>query len=205
MTNLSDGNDIEKQQKNKTSSKSNEHRGQWSTGIEFLLSCISMSVGLGNVWRFPYVGMLKQLHTFMIYDLIFDFVKKAYENGGGAFLIPYFILLCLIGRPIYYLELILGQFSGRGPIKVWKCVPAIKGLGFAQLLSTSYIAIFYNYLMAISIYYFIASFSSKLPWTDCDQSQTLNVSCPEYYYEYGQFRIFFLKFETFFFITDELY
>ncbi|XP_046909992.2 sodium-dependent nutrient amino acid transporter 1-like isoform X1 [Dermatophagoides farinae] len=162
MTNLSDGNDIEKQQKNKTSSKSNEHRGQWSTGIEFLLSCISMSVGLGNVWRFPYV---------------------AYENGGGAFLIPYFILLCLIGRPIYYLELILGQFSGRGPIKVWKCVPAIKGLGFAQLLSTSYIAIFYNYLMAISIYYFIASFSSKLPWTDCDQSQTLNVSCPEYYYE----------------------
>ncbi|OTF79362.1 sodium/chloride dependent amino acid transporter-like protein, partial [Euroglyphus maynei] len=106
-----------------------------------------------------------------------------YENGGGAFLIPYFILLCLIGRPIYYLELILGQFSGRGPVKVWKCVPAIKGLGFAQLLSTSYIAIFYNYLMAISIYYFIASFSPTLPWTNCDKSQSLNVSCPEYYYE----------------------
>nr|XP_027199269.1 sodium-dependent nutrient amino acid transporter 1-like [Dermatophagoides pteronyssinus] len=165
MTYQSESDDIEKikmRDTKATSSKSNKDRGQWSTGIEFLLSCISMSVGLGNVWRFPYV---------------------AYENGGGAFLIPYFILLCLIGRPIYYLELILGQFSGRGPIKVWKCVPAIKGLGFAQLLSTSYIAIFYNYLMAISIYYFIASFSPTLPWTNCDQSQSFNVSCPEFYYE----------------------
>ena len=45
----------------------------------------------------------------------------------GAFLIPYLLLLFIIGRPMYYLELVLGQFSGRGPIKVWKCVPAFKG------------------------------------------------------------------------------
>lgn len=37
-------------------------RGQWSTGVEFLLSCISMSVGLGNVWRFPYVGMFQLIN-----------------------------------------------------------------------------------------------------------------------------------------------
>lgn len=191
MTYQSDSDDIEKRKMRDTkatSSKSNKDRGQWSTGIEFLLSCISMSVGLGNVWRFPYVGMLKKIFYSFDFRLFQSDVlnfqkKKAYENGGGAFLIPYFILLCLIGRPIYYLELILGQFSGRGPIKVWKCVPAIKGLGFAQLLSTSYIAIFYNYLMAISIYYFIASFSPTLPWTNCDQSQSFNVSCPEFYYE----------------------
>ncbi|CAL4108103.1 unnamed protein product, partial [Meganyctiphanes norvegica] len=52
-------------------------REEWSSPLEFLFSCISMSVGLGNVWRFPFI---------------------AYENGGGAFLIPYLIVFTFIGR-----------------------------------------------------------------------------------------------------------
>lgn len=52
-------------------------RTNWSNGLEFLMSCISVSVGLGNVWRFPFT---------------------AFENGGGAFLIPYIIVLFLIGK-----------------------------------------------------------------------------------------------------------
>merc|ERR1719288_513429 len=71
---------------------------QWTNSREFLLSCIAMSVGLGNVWRFPYT---------------------AYENGGGAFLIPYIIVLILIGRPLYFMELSMGQFSSAGSVKVW--------------------------------------------------------------------------------------
>ncbi|RWS12352.1 Sodium-dependent nutrient amino acid transporter 1-like protein [Dinothrombium tinctorium] len=106
-----------------------------------------MSVGLGNVWRFPHA---------------------AYSNGGGAFLILYLLLLFIIGRPLHYMQLILGQFSGRGPIKVWKCVPALKGIGFAQLASTSYLTIFYNYLMALTLYYLFASFQNPLPWTVCN-------------------------------------
>lgn len=52
-------------------------RESWGKGIEFLMSCIAMSVGLGNVWRFPFTAL---------------------ENGGGAFLFPYIIVLLVIGR-----------------------------------------------------------------------------------------------------------
>ncbi|RWS29914.1 Sodium-dependent nutrient amino acid transporter 1-like protein [Leptotrombidium deliense] len=112
------------------------NRGQWQKPIEFLLSCVSMCVGLGNVWRFPYV---------------------AYNNGG-------------VGRPLYYLELSLGQFSGKGPIKVWKCVPFLKGVGFAQIITVSYVIIFYNYIMAVTLYYLFMSFNNPLPWSVADES-----------------------------------
>jgi SNF family Na+-dependent transporter len=82
-------------------------RETWDSPIEFLLSCISMSVGLGNVWRFPYV---------------------AYTNGGGAFLIPYIFVLLFIGRPLYLLELGLGQFSSSGSARVWDLAPAFRGV-----------------------------------------------------------------------------
>lgn len=79
---------------------------QWGNEIEFLFSCISLSVGLGNIWRFPYI---------------------AFQNGGGTFVIPYLIVLLIIGRPVYYLEIILGQFSGRGCIKAFNMTPIMKG------------------------------------------------------------------------------
>ncbi|RZC33029.1 sodium-dependent nutrient amino acid transporter 1, partial [Asbolus verrucosus] len=81
-----------------TETESNsEDRAKWGNSIEFLMSCIAMNVGLGNIWRFPFV---------------------AYENGGGAFLIPYISVLILLGRPMYYLEMCLGQFSSRGNVKM---------------------------------------------------------------------------------------
>lgn len=79
---------------------------EWSGGMEFLMACISTSVGLGNVWRFPFT---------------------AFENGGGAFLIPYIIILLLVGKPFYYLEAVLGQFTSRSCTKTWMMSPAMKG------------------------------------------------------------------------------
>lgn len=126
-----------------------EERQQWSHPIEFLLSCIAMSVGLGNVWRFP---------------------TTAYENGGGAFLIPYLVVLTFIGRPLYFMELAMGQFSSFGSVKVWKMVPAIKGVGFGQCIATWSVVTYYCSLMALTVFYFIHSFASVLPWTVCDPS-----------------------------------
>lgn len=92
----------------KQSNQENEDdRAQWGNGLEFLMSCIAMSVGLGNIWRFPFT---------------------AYENGGGAFLIPYIIILVIIGRPLYYLEMSLGQFCSRGNVKMFSSLsPAMTG------------------------------------------------------------------------------
>ena len=63
-------------------------RDNWGSKTEFLLACIGNCVGLGNLWRFPYL---------------------VYESGGGVFLIPYFIMLFLVGIPLLYMELSLGQ------------------------------------------------------------------------------------------------
>lgn len=87
----------------------NKPKEQWGNEIEFLFSCISLSVGLGNIWRFPYI---------------------AFQNGGGTFVIPYIIVLLIIGRPVYYLEVLIGQFSGKGCIKAFEMAPVLKGKWF---------------------------------------------------------------------------
>lgn len=79
---------------------------EWGGRLEFLMACISNSVGLGNIWRFPFTAL---------------------ENGGGAFLIPYIIILFLVGKPFYYLEGILGQFTSQSCTKTWNMSPAMKG------------------------------------------------------------------------------
>lgn len=84
----------------------NHERATWNNSIEFLMSCIAVSVGFGNIWRFPFT---------------------AYENGGGAFLIPYVILLFLVGKPFYFLEMIIGQFSSNSSVKVWGMSPGFVG------------------------------------------------------------------------------
>ncbi|ETN63080.1 sodium/shloride dependent amino acid transporter [Anopheles darlingi] len=90
------------------------------------------------------------------------------ENGGGAFLIPYLIVLLLVGRPIYYLEMVMGQFSSRGCVKVFDLAPLMRGVGIAQTLSLVVILGYYAAILAIAVRYFIASFFDPLPWVRCE-------------------------------------
>ncbi|XP_071479957.1 sodium- and chloride-dependent neutral and basic amino acid transporter B(0+)-like [Diadema antillarum] len=127
----------------------NEERGNWTNKMDFVLSCLGYAVGLGNVWRFPYL---------------------AYRNGGGAFLIPYVIMLFFAGLPLFLMEVSFGQYCSLGPISMWRCVPLMRGVGYCQMVTAAYVGIYYNVIIMYTIYYFFASFTSELPWTGCENA-----------------------------------
>lgn len=77
----------------------------------------------------------------------------AYQNGGGAFLIPYIIVLIVIGKPMYYLETVLGQFSNSNCVNVWGLSPAMKGQDAYLYLRIYLIIMLYQ---TISAYCFFA-------------------------------------------------
>ena len=117
----------------------------------------------------------------------------AYQNGGGSFLIPYAIMLLFAGLPIFFLELSLGQYSRQGPLKAFGMMaPAFKGLGFAMIVCTAFVAIYYNMIMTWVIFYIISSFENTLPWTECVEGRNSPqcgygsdfVTPPEDYFNY---------------------
>ncbi|XP_071496278.1 sodium- and chloride-dependent glycine transporter 1-like [Diadema antillarum] len=130
----------------KDSEKPKVKREHWGHKMDFILSCLGWAVGLGNVWRFPYL---------------------CYRNGGGAFLIPYLLMLTLSGLPLFLMELGLGQFASRGCINVWCMAPAFKGIGLAMCMINSLVNIYYPVIIAYVFYYFFISFTRELPWKYC--------------------------------------
>ncbi|GFS05130.1 transporter [Elysia marginata] len=134
----------------------NSGRGQWASKTEFLLSCLGLCVGLGNVWRFPYL---------------------AYENGGAAFIVAYIILQLCVGKPMYFLELAVSQFSGKGPTKVWDMHPAAKGVGIAMCIVTLNTTIYYNVIMCYTLSYLFAAMQRTLPWTVCQEDWVKEDNC----------------------------
>ncbi|ESN90549.1 hypothetical protein HELRODRAFT_166229 [Helobdella robusta] len=121
-------------------------RGAWGGKLEFILTCIGSAVGLGNVWRFPYL---------------------LFRNGGGAFLIPFLIMLFLIGIPLFFLEITWGQFASLGPLAIFKFCPIWKGLAYSMLSVNLMVFLYYNIIISWCIYYFFASLTTQLPWQSC--------------------------------------
>ncbi|XP_064622840.1 sodium-dependent proline transporter-like [Lineus longissimus] len=124
-------------------------RGHWDHHGEFLLTLLGFAVGLGNIWRFPYLCM---------------------RNGGGSFLIPYCIAIIIIGFPAMFLELVIGQFSGLSPSRVWSVVPIFQGIGWGMAIMMVIASCSYGHLVTWILYYLGMSFSAQLPWTNCNNS-----------------------------------
>ncbi|TNN29865.1 Sodium-dependent neutral amino acid transporter B(0)AT1 [Liparis tanakae] len=84
-------------------------RPKWDNKVQYLLTCLGVCVGLGNVWRFPYLCQ---------------------SHGGGAFMIPFLILLVLEGIPLVHLEFAIGQRLRKGSLGVWSSInPYLTGVG----------------------------------------------------------------------------
>ncbi|XP_030241016.1 sodium- and chloride-dependent GABA transporter ine isoform X1 [Drosophila navojoa] len=142
----------------------------WANKMQFVLACIGYSVGLGNVWRFPYM---------------------CYKSGGGVFLVPYCIILFICSIPLLFMELSVGQYTGRGPIgALGQLCPLFKGAGLASVVVSFLMSTYYSVIIGYSIYYFFTSFKTEMPWIDCNnrwntpdcwvpQRKELNTTAPD--------------------------
>lgn len=121
-------------------------RGQWSGQFDFLMSMIAYAVGLGNVWRFPYL---------------------CYRNGGGSFLVVYAIFFCAAAIPIFMMEVSIGQYFQRGAMEMWQMCPLFRGVGIGNVVIAFMCIAYFCVIVSWAIFYMIASVNSVFPWETC--------------------------------------
>jgi neurotransmitter:Na+ symporter, NSS family len=119
-------------------------RGAFSSRSVFILAAIGSAVGLGNIWRFPYV---------------------AYENGGGAFVLPYLVALLVAGLPFLLLDYALGhKYRGSAPLSFARAGRRSEPLGWWQVGICFVIAVYYAAVIAWALRY--TFFSVGQAWGD---------------------------------------
>ncbi|XP_057615702.1 sodium-dependent neutral amino acid transporter B(0)AT2-like [Chionomys nivalis] len=124
---------------------------------ENILILVAFSIGLGSVWRFPYL---------------------CHQNGGGSFLLMYLILLLLVGIPLLYMEMIIGQWLRKDNIQAWKqLAPWLSGLGYSSTLACVLVSLYNSALISWNVMYLGQSFDYPPPWEQC-KMHSLSESLP---------------------------
>ena len=117
-------------------------REQWGTRAGFILAAVGSAVGLGNIWRFPYV---------------------AYENGGGAFFVPYLFALLTAGIPLLIMEFTMGhKYRGSAPLSYARMNKKTEWIGWWQVAIAFVISTYYSVIIAWAMAY--TYFSIGLQW-----------------------------------------
>ena len=119
----------------------------WTSRLTYILAAVGSAVGLGNIWRFPFL---------------------CYRNGGATFLIPYVLSLFLLGIPLLVLEMAIGQSTGKGAVAAFAAFnPRHKGLGWCCFVSGAGIVTYYCVVLGWCLRYLtaaLASLGGRLPW-----------------------------------------
>ena len=117
-------------------------RSQWGTRAGFIMAAVGSAVGLGNIWRFPYV---------------------AYENGGGAFFIPYLFALLTAGIPILIMEFTMGhKYRGSAPLSFFRMSgKKAEWIGWWGMFVAFVISTYYSVIIAWAMKYTDYSFNLK--------------------------------------------
>lgn len=133
--------------------------GQWTTRLAFILAATGSAVGLGNIWRFPYV---------------------AGENGGGAFVLVYLGCILLIGLPVMMAEILLGRRGRQSPINTMSALAREEGLtrawgmiGWIGVLAGFLILSFYSVVAGWSLSYVFKSGTGGFLGLDADGSESM--------------------------------
>ncbi|XP_045296536.1 orphan sodium- and chloride-dependent neurotransmitter transporter NTT5-like isoform X5 [Leopardus geoffroyi] len=123
---------------------------------EDILTQVAFSIGLGSIWRFPYLCQ---------------------RNGGGSFILMYFFMLLSFGIPLLYMEMIMGHWLRVDNIRVWKqLVPWLGGIGYASILVCILMSLYNSVIITWSLSYLANSFGNSLPWNQCPLVKTTNVT-----------------------------
>ncbi|WP_430784455.1 sodium-dependent transporter [Virgibacillus flavescens] len=129
-----------------------ETRSQWGTRAGFIMAAVGSAIGLGNIWRFPAV---------------------AYENGGGAFFIPYLFALLTAGIPILIMEFTMGhKYKGSAPLAYKRINKKAEWVGWWAVLVAFVISTYYSVIIAWAISYSIFSFN--LNWGEDTETFLFN-------------------------------
>jgi NSS family neurotransmitter:Na+ symporter len=119
--------------------KTSSIHGMWSSRLAFVLAATGSAVGLGNIWRFPYITS---------------------ENGGGAFVLVYLICIALVGLPVMFSEIVIGRRGRMSPVNSMreladdvKASRAWMGLGFLGILAGFLILSFYSVVAGWTLHY----------------------------------------------------
>lgn len=120
-------------------------RGQWSSQLGFILAAAGSAVGLGNIWKFPFI---------------------THHNGGGAFVLIYLLCIALVGLPLMLAEIYMGKQSQRDPVGAFRRLKSGSKLwpwvGALSVLSSFVILSYYSVVSGWVLHYIYISFTGAL-------------------------------------------
>ncbi|MFQ6618274.1 MAG: sodium-dependent transporter, partial [Fidelibacterota bacterium] len=134
-----------------------EQREHWKSKIGFILAATGSAVGLGNIWKFPYI---------------------TYANKGGAFVLTYLLAVAAVGVPIMIAEILLGRSTAKNPVGAFKKLAGKywQLIGWLGVTTGFVILSYYSVVAGWTLEYFIKSITNAFSGLSGDEVDAIFVS-----------------------------